>query len=49
MAGYRIGKVLKDFNIGMSTLVNFLEKKGIAIDANPNLKLDEDTYALVSR
>ena len=49
MAGYRIGKVLKDFNIGMSTLVNFLEKKGIPIDANPNLKLDEDTYALVQK
>ena len=40
MAGMRISKVLKDFNIGMSTLINFLEKKGKSVDANPNAKLD---------
>ena len=49
MAGMRISKVLKDFNIGMSTLINFLEKKGKSVDANPNAKLDEETYALVQK
>ncbi len=49
MAGMRISKVLKDFNIGMSTLINFLEKKGKSVEANPNAKLDEETLALVQK
>ena len=49
MAGMRISKVLKDFNIGMSTLINFLEKKGKSVEANPNAKLDEETIALVQK
>ena len=49
MAGMRISKVLKDYNIGMSTLINFLEKKGKSVEANPNAKLDEETLALVQK
>ena len=49
MAGMRISKVLKDFNIGMSTLINFLEKKGKSVEANPNAKLDEETLTLVQK
>ena len=49
MAGKRIKQVLTEFNIGMSTLVNFLEKKGITIYANPMSKLDENAYALVQK
>ena len=49
MAGIRLKKVLTDFNIGMSTLVNFLEKKGITIDPSPMTKLDDETYALVQK
>lgn len=49
MAGIRIKKVLTDFNIGLSTLVNFLEKKGVEVDANPNAKLSDEVYALVSK
>ena len=43
----RISKVLKEFNIGMGTLMEFLQKKGITVDANPNAKLSASTYALV--
>ncbi len=45
----RINKVLKEFNIGMSTLVEFLRKKGIDIEANPNAKLSGDQYSLVAK
>ncbi len=45
----RINKVLKEFNIGMGTLVEFLGKKGIAIEANPNAKITGDAYALVEK
>ena len=47
MAGIRISKILKDFNIGMNTLVSFLEQKGQTIEANPNAKLDDEVYKLV--
>ena len=45
----RIGKVLKEFNIGMGTLVEFLRKKGIDIDSNPGAKLSGEQYALVAK
>ena len=45
----RIGKVLKEFNIGMGTLVDFLHKKGINIDSNPGAKLTGDQYAIVAK
>ena len=45
----RIGKVLKEFNIGMGTLVDFLRKKGINIDSNPGAKLTGEQYALVAK
>lgn len=45
----RINKVLKEFNIGMNTLVDFLDKKGVKVEANPNAKLEPDSYALVEK
>lgn len=45
----RIGKVLKEFNIGLGTLVDFLNKKGITIEANPGAKLSQEEYALVEK
>jgi translation initiation factor IF-2 len=45
----RINKVLKEFNIGMNTLVDFLEKKSVKVDANPNAKLTPEEYDLVEK
>ncbi len=45
----RINKVLKEFNIGMGTLVEFLHKKGITIESNPNAKISANAYALVEK
>ncbi len=45
----RINKVLKEFNIGMGTLVDFLHKKGITIESNPNAKISANAYALVEK
>ncbi len=49
MAKIRASKVVKEFNIALGTLVEFLKKKGIEIDANPNSPISEDAYALVER
>ena len=35
----RLSKVAKEFNVGISTLVDFLNKKGYNVDTNPNAKV----------
>ena len=42
----RLNKVTKEFNIGLQTAVEFLQKKGFNdIEANPNFKITEEQYA----
>ena len=43
----RISKILKEFNVGMSTVVDFLKGNGVEVEANPNGKVSEDVYNLV--
>ncbi|MDX1652845.1 MAG: translation initiation factor IF-2, partial [Brumimicrobium sp.] len=38
----RLSKVARELNVGISTLVDFLNTQGIEIDSNPNTKLEED-------
>ncbi len=48
MAG-RLSKVAKEFNVGIGTIVEFLERKGQEIASDPNTKLTDEQYALVSK
>ena len=43
----RLSKAAKEFNVGASTIVEFLAKKGHAVDSSPNTKLTAEQYALV--
>lgn len=43
----RLSKAAREFNLGIGTIVDFLESKGISVDAKPNTKLDPDVYAMV--
>ncbi|TVR73545.1 MAG: translation initiation factor IF-2 [Marinilabiliales bacterium] len=43
----RLSKVAREFNLGISTIVEFLKKKGFDIDANPNTKVTEEQYHLL--
>lgn len=43
----RLNKVTRDLNVGISTVVEFLQKKGHAIEANPNTKITEEQYAIL--
>jgi len=43
----RLSKVAKEFNIGTSTIVEFLGKKGISVENNPNTKISENAYELL--
>ncbi len=45
----RINKVLKEFNIGLGTLVEFLNKKGFDVEAHPSAKITEEEYNLVKK
>ena len=46
----RLNKVTKEFNIGLQTVVEFLQKKGFSeIEANPNFKITEEQYAQLQR
>ncbi len=43
MAEIRLSKLIKQFNIGLDTLVDFLNSKGAGIeDANPNVKVSDE-------
>ena len=42
MAEIRISKLLKQFNIGLGDLVDFLRKKGVEVDENPNAKVSDE-------
>lgn len=43
----RLSKAAKEFNVGTSTIVEFLSKKGHQIEASPNTKLTADQYAML--
>ncbi|MBE6336386.1 MAG: translation initiation factor IF-2 [Lentimicrobiaceae bacterium] len=43
----RLSKAAKEFNVGMSTIIEFLAKKGFKIDSSPNTKLNGEMYALI--
>lgn len=47
MARTRISKIAKDLNIAVSTAVEFLRKKNIEIDDNPNTRIEEDIVDLL--
>lgn len=43
----RLSKVARNLNVGINTLVEFLHKKGITVEANPNTKIEEEQYNLL--
>jgi len=43
----RLSKAAREFNVGISTIVEFLHKKGFDLDPNPNTKLPHEAYILL--
>ncbi len=44
----RLNKALKEFNVGINTVAEFLQKKGMALqDATPNAKITDEQYNLL--
>ena len=44
MPKVRLNKAVKEFNISISRLVEFLQDKGFEVEANPNAQLNEAAY-----
>ncbi len=43
----RLSKAAREFNVGITTIVEYLVKKGHEIDSNPNTKLDAELYDML--
>ena len=43
----RLSKAAKEFNVGVSTILEFLAKKGFQVDSSPNTKLTSEMYSLL--
>lgn len=49
MPRIKLSKAATDFNVAQSTIIEFLQKKGITIDNNPNTRIEEETYSLLEK
>ncbi|MDE6268355.1 MAG: translation initiation factor IF-2 [Muribaculaceae bacterium] len=47
MARTKISKVAKDLNVSVSTVIEFLSKKNIIIEDNPNTRIEDDLVQLL--
>ncbi|MET3034955.1 translation initiation factor IF-2 [Chryseobacterium sp. NRRL B-14859] len=45
MPKIRLNKAVKEFNISMSRLVEFLQSRGFEVESNPNAQLEEAAYS----
>ena len=45
----RLIQVAKEFNVGLNTITDFLQKKGIKSDGSPNTLVDADTYGILEK
>ena len=45
----RLFKAAKELNVGVQTIVEFLHKKGIQVDNNPNAKINTEAYLLLEK
>ena len=45
MPKIRLNKAVKEFNISISRLVEFLQSRGFEVESNPNAQLEEAAYA----
>lgn len=47
--GTRISKIATDFNVGISTITEFLQKKGYNESFSPNTKVTDEMYGLLEK
>ena len=45
----RLSKLAREFNVGITTIVDYLKKKGHEIESNPNTKVAPELYDLLHK
>ncbi len=45
----RLSKAVKEFNVGLQTILEFLHKKGHKVDSNPNTRLSPEMVVLLEK
>src|SRR4051794_34165498 len=45
----RLGQASRKLNVGHNTILDFLAKKGFAVENNPNTKLSPEQFAMLSK
>ena len=49
MAEIRLNKLTRQFNIGLQTLVDFLNEKGAGVELNPNAKVSDEYLPAIEK
>ena len=49
MAEIRLNKIIRTYNIGLQSLVDFLTSKGVEVDANPNAKISDELLPAIEK
>ncbi|MBQ2531563.1 MAG: translation initiation factor IF-2 [Bacteroidales bacterium] len=49
MAEIRLNKIIRTYNIGLQSLVDFLTSKGIEVEANPNAKISDEHLPAIEK
>jgi translation initiation factor IF-2 len=49
MAEIRLNRIIRKYNIGLQSLVDFLNSKGVEIGADPNAKVSEDLLPAIEK
>ncbi len=45
----RLNKIIKEFHVGLQTIVDYLEKKGHKVNATPSEKITDEQYELLRK
>lgn len=45
----RLLQVAKEFKVGIATITDFLDRKGIHIESSPNTQVEQDVYAVLEK
>lgn len=46
---YRLSQVARKLNVGRTTIIDFLTKKGFEVDSSPNSKITDEQFSLLSK
>ena len=49
MGEIRLNKIIRTYNIGLQSLVDFLNSQGVEVDANPNAKISDEHLGAIEK